>query len=432
MLSREENELLTRTSAGTPMGELFRRFWIPAMLPSELPHADSDPVRLRLLGEDLVAFRDTNGKIGVIQNHCPHRGASLFFGRNEEAGLRCVYHGWKFDAEGNCVDMPNEPAESDFKAKVKANAYAAADWGGLIWVYMGPRDRQPPLPEYPWCLLPTAAETPAAKWIQASNYTQGLEGNLDTSHINFLHRAFDRPINTRLSNTAPMRLIVLQTPFGFVYGAKRAALEDGRFHWRLTTFALPTFTAIPGPRLGGCFFVIPRDDETSWWFMIRPKLDDAPQTPLDLASRDPYGMLLYGRPFSADLSLEPNSWRLARNGSNDYLIDRQMQRNVNYTGLPTNRVQDAAVTESMGAIYDRTQERLGAADTAIIQMRRLLMQLATDLQNGKEPDLPRHADWFRQAPLEVVTEEEDLPRLWESHHQDFLATYKTGAAPAKP
>jgi phthalate 4,5-dioxygenase len=423
MLTTAENELLTRTNPGTPMGELFRRFWLPAMLPSELPGPDSDPVRLRLLGEDLIAFRDTNGRVGVLANNCPHRGASLFFGRNEEAGLRCVYHGWKFDADGNCVDMPNEPAESDFRTKVKAAAYPAADWGGLIWVYMGPKQRQPDLPEYPWCLLPTANETPIVKWIQDSNYTQGLEGNLDTSHINFLHRAFDRPINTRLSNTAPLRLIVLQTPFGFVYGAKRQALEDGRYHWRLTTFAYPTFTAIPGPRLGGCFFVIPRDDESSWWFMIRPRVDDTPVPPPDLSSRDPYGLLLYGRQFDPSLSHAPDSWRLARNASNDYLIDRDLQRKVNYTGLPTNRVQDAAVTESMGTIYDRTQEHLGAADSAIIQMRRHLMHMAEQLEHGREPELPQHADWFRQAPLELVTAEEDLQQLWETHHRDFLASY---------
>ena len=433
MLSPAENELLTRTDAGTPMGELFRRFWQPAMLPSELPRADSDPVRLRLLGENLIAFRDTNGRIGVLANNCPHRGASLFFGRNEEAGLRCVYHGWKFDADGHCIDMPNlrsaslreagEPAESDFKSKVHATAYPAAEWGGLIWVYMGPADRQPTLPEYPWCLVSGADETPIAKWMQSSNYTQGLEGNLDTSHINFLHRSFDRPINTRLSNSAPLKLVVLQTPFGFVYGAKRQALEDGRYHWRLTTYAYPTFTAIPGPKLGGCFFVVPRDDETSWWFMIRPRVDQSPVPPRDLSSRDPYGVLLYGRPFDPNLTLEPDSWRLARNGDNDYLIDRQMQRTVNYTGLPTNRVQDAAVTESMGAIYDRGQEHLGAADTAIIQMRRHLMRLAEALANGEEPDLAGHPEWFRQAPLEVVSLEEDLPTLWERHHAAFLSEF---------
>jgi phthalate 4,5-dioxygenase oxygenase subunit len=432
MLSPAENALLTQTNRGTPMGELFRRFWLPAMLPSELPRTDSDPVRLRLLGEDLIAFRDTNGAIGVIQNNCPHRGASLFFGRNEEAGLRCVYHGWKFSVDGTCVDMPNEPAESDFKQKVQAVAYPAREWGGLIWVYMGPKHRQPDLPEYPWCLVPNASHTPIAKWMQASNYSQGLEGNLDTSHINFLHRAFDRPINTRLSNSSPMKLVVLQTAFGFVYGAKRQALEDGRFHWRLTTFAYPTFTAIPGPKLGGCFFVIPRDDETSWWFMIRPLVNARSDVPVaDLSNRDPYRLLQYGRQTpDSTLDHEPGSWRLARNGDNDYLIDRDMQRRVNYTGLPTNRVQDAAVTESMGHIYDRTQEHLGAADSAIIQMRRHLMRLAEALQRGDEPDLAAHPEWFRQAPLEVVSPEEDMPALWERHHAAFVSEFASVHAQA--
>src|ERR1700681_3784696 len=165
MLTKQDNELVTRVGPGTPMGNLMRQYWVPAMLSSELPVTDCDPVRVLLLGEQLIAFRDSNGKVGVLANNCPHRGASLFFGRNEEAGLRCVYHGWKFDAQGNCVDMPNEPPESDFKNKVKATAYAAADWGGLIWVYMGPPERQPELPHYPWCLLPSAEQTPIAKWI---------------------------------------------------------------------------------------------------------------------------------------------------------------------------------------------------------------------------------------------------------------------------
>src|SRR2546421_9047523 len=145
MLSKEDNELLCRVGAGTPMGELIRHYWVPAMLSSELPSADSDPVRVLLLGEQLIGFRDTNGKVGLIQNHCPHRGASLFFGRNEEAGLRCVYHGWKFDVEGHCIDMPNEPPESNFKNKVKAAAYPCVERNGCVWTYMGPQATPPPL-----------------------------------------------------------------------------------------------------------------------------------------------------------------------------------------------------------------------------------------------------------------------------------------------
>ncbi|MDE2901105.1 MAG: Rieske 2Fe-2S domain-containing protein, partial [Chloroflexota bacterium] len=138
MLSQHDNELITKTGPGTPMGEYLRRYWVPALLSRELPEPDCPPVRLKIMCEELVAFRDTNGDVGIVDNYCPHRRASLFFGRNEECGIRCVYHGWKFDINGDCVDMPSEPAESNFKDKVKIKAYPAEDWGGFIWVYMGP------------------------------------------------------------------------------------------------------------------------------------------------------------------------------------------------------------------------------------------------------------------------------------------------------
>src|ERR1700730_13790698 len=186
MLKREENELITRVGPGTPMGNTMRRYWMPVLLSSELPNPDSDPVRVRLLGEDLIAFRDSNAKIGLLANNCPHRGASLFFGRNEEAGMRCVYHGWKFDVEGNCVDMPNEPAESDFRTKVKATTYPSAEWGGFIWIYMGPADKQPPLPDLEGNMQPGAEEFVRATQLN-SNWLQILEGDIDTSHVAFLH-----------------------------------------------------------------------------------------------------------------------------------------------------------------------------------------------------------------------------------------------------
>src|SRR5712671_4555395 len=156
MLKKEDNELITRVGPGTPMGNLMREYWVPALLSSELPTPDSDPVRILLLGEKLIAFRDSNGKVGLLANHCPHRGASLFFGRNEEAGLRCVYHGWKFSVDGQCIDMPNEPAESDFRTRVKAAAYPTRERGGIIWIYMGPRTGAdlPPLPDLEGNMLP--------------------------------------------------------------------------------------------------------------------------------------------------------------------------------------------------------------------------------------------------------------------------------------
>src|SRR5262252_3920556 len=197
MLTREENDALCRIGPGTLMGNLMREYWVPALLSSELPSADSDPVRVLLLGEQLIAFRDTNGKVGLIQNNCPHRGASLFFGRNEEAGLRCVYHGWKFDVEGHCIDMPNEPAESDFKSKVKAVAYPTRERGGVVWAYLGPRTTPPPLPEIEGNMIeggtPTAVQH-ACNWLQVG------EGAIDTSHAGFLHfgslKAEDYPDRT--------------------------------------------------------------------------------------------------------------------------------------------------------------------------------------------------------------------------------------------
>src|SRR5438105_1834576 len=185
MLTAAENELLCRVGPGTPMGELIRQYWLPFLPSADLGEADGRPQRIRLLCEDLIAFRDSDGRAGLLANNCPHRGASLFFGRNEEAGLRCVYHGWKFDVAGHCIDMPNEPAESDFKHKVKATAYPARDYAGLTWIYMGPPDKQPPLPRYQWCARPDADQTIANKWMQDSNYAQALEGNIDSSHVGF-------------------------------------------------------------------------------------------------------------------------------------------------------------------------------------------------------------------------------------------------------
>src|SRR5690348_12505921 len=192
MLSKEQNELLCRVGPGTPMGELMRQYWIPALLASEVAQPDSDPLRVRLLGEDLIAFRDTRGKVGLIQNNCPHRGASLFFGRNEESGLRCVYHGWKFARDGTCVDMPNEPAESDFKSKVRATAYPTCERGGVIWAYMGPRSEPPPLPDLEWMAVP-AENRVMSKTLRACNWVQALEGDIDTAHLYFLHSRLENP-----------------------------------------------------------------------------------------------------------------------------------------------------------------------------------------------------------------------------------------------
>jgi nitrite reductase/ring-hydroxylating ferredoxin subunit len=427
MLTQEENDLLCRTNAGTPMGELFRRFWLPALIPSELPQPDCDPIRFRILGEDLIAFRHTSGKVGFLQNNCPHRGASLFFGRNEENGLRCVYHGWKFDVTGQCVDMPNEPAESNFKSKVKARAYPASEYGGLIWIYMGPPEKQPELPRYQWCTQPDADQSTARKWMQDSNYAQALEGNIDSAHVGILHKTFNNETFDRgtLQN-AQQLTVAKETEFGFVYGARRV-MPDNQFYWRVTTYAMPTFTQIASEsRAGGGIFVIPMDDERHWWITVQP-----PLPPDDARNFRNSGMagLLSGTSIAdpATLGLIPGTWRHVRNADNDYLIDRQMQKTFNYTGLPGNRPQDQAVTESMGAIYDRTRERLGTSDTAIILMRRYLIRMARQVAQGIDPHMVAHPERFRTIPMARTVPEGDFNRLWDEHE----AQYKAELAPAR-
>ena len=417
MLTVEETELLTHTGPGTPMGNLFRRFWMPVLLPTELPEPDCTPVRVRILGEDLIAFRDSHGAVGLLSQNCPHRGASLFFGRNEECGLRCVYHGWKFDVNGNCVDMPNEPAESNFTHKVQATAYPAAEWGGLVWVYMGPKDKQPPLPQYAWCMHPRASETQVRKWLQDSNYSQGTEGDLDSAHVSFLHRDFSAARARRPISYGAPDLTVRETDFGFVYGARRPAPENQNY-WRVTTFILPLFVEIPGAsRDGAGHITLPMDDEHSWWFQFSP-----PPGPGEEPMLKP-GQLTPGDGDPAvvpHLGFLPNSWRRIRNRDNDYLLDREMQRTVNYTGLPGNRVQDQAMTESMGAIPNRTQEHLGTTDAAIIFWRRYLMRLARELEQGQAPAILSHPELFHALPIDEVTPESDFERLWQSRRGEFL------------
>jgi phthalate 4,5-dioxygenase oxygenase subunit len=401
MLSQADNELLTRTGPGTLMGSLFRRFWLPALQLWELPEPDCPPVRFRILGEDLVAFRDSEGRVAFLRENCPHRGASLFFGRNEESGLRCVYHGWKFDVTGACVDMPSEPAESNFKTKVRATAYPGAEHGGLIWIYMGPPEKQPPLPHYHWCIQPKSETLRVYKWMQESNWVQGLEGNIDTAHIGFLHRTLDQMGAQRIpGNFNAPRLQLIETEFGFAYGGRRDRPE-GDYYWRVTPFVLPTFTSIPNPVWGGGgLFVIPRDDTTSWWFTI--------SEPMPAYATTPY------------VELIPGTWRQTRNKDNDYMIDREMQRSYNFSGMVTNRVQDAAVTESMGPIYDRSREHLGTSDMAIIFMRRYLLRLARQLQDGIEPRVLSDPDLFLVRPVHIYTQEPDLRPIWERDHAEHL------------
>ncbi len=413
MLKPEDNELLCRVGPGTPMGELFRRFWIPALIPSQLPEPDCDPVKLRLLGEDLVAFRDTEGRIGILDEYCPHRRAPLSFGRNEECGLRCVYHGWKFDVAGNCVDMPNERPETDFKHKVRIKSYSAAEWGGYIWVYMGPADRKPPLPEFEWATLPPEHRW-QRKWHYSANYMQGLEGELDTCHTSFLHRIADRStLSPGLAESTVNwaadgmpRLDVRNTDYGYYYGSQRD-LGDGRYNWRLTQWVLPSNSIIPHAKFPiSSRAYIPIDDENTFVFGTSFN----PEAPMTQADRDYLETGMGAAP-----KLIPGTFTPVVNSSNDYMRDRAAQRQGDSTGIPGVNNQDRAIVEAMGPIADRSKEHLGTSDVAVIAARHRLIRMAKDLANGQEPELPHHASAFGVRAIDVTTGDEALDGVVDAY-----------------
>jgi phenylpropionate dioxygenase-like ring-hydroxylating dioxygenase large terminal subunit len=435
------------------MGDLMRRYWLPALMSSELPAPDCPPARLRLLGENLIGFRTTSGQVGLVQNACPHRGASMFFGRNEEEGLRCVYHGWKFDVTGACVDMPSEPAESNFKNKVRIGAYRCTERNGVIWAYLGNAETPPPLPDIEPNMLPEG-EFQVQKVFRECNWVQGLEGDIDTSHLAYLHLGAVRPEDATprsfdyytVADRAP-RYHVIDTEFGTSYGAYRPA-EPDTYYWRVAHFLFPCYTMIPTGVLGVQVLVrawVPVDDEHMMFWSI-----SAPRTRSIGQGGNPgsaSGMTRGGRPaaaagaYAGGMEFLPDSsdwlgkFRLAQNSANDYRINRQAQSSgESYTGIAGIHQQDQAITESMGAITDRTIEHLGTSDSMVIRTRRRLINAARDLrERGIEPPgvsnpevyryrsggviLPRSADWLdatkdlRKAFVEHKPEETVAPAL---------------------
>ena len=385
MLRAEQNELLTRTGPGSVMGDLIRRYWIPALLTEELPEPDCPPVRVKLLSERLIAFRDSDGKLGLIDEFCAHRGVSLWFGRNEECGLRCAYHGWKYDVSGQCVDIPSEPEESGFRQKIRLRSYPLAERGGVLWAYMGPPESKPPLPEYEFATVPQE-QTFISKRFQECNYLQAMEGGIDSSHVSFLHRgALNKdPLfkgakgnQYNLDDFQP-KFEVVESAGGLLIGARRKA-EDGNFYWRITQWLMPFFTAIP-PRgdhpMHGHFWV-PIDDETCWaWSYDYHPVRALSASELQ-AMKDGHGV---------HVKYIPGTYRPLQNKDNDYLIDRQAQKEGrSFSGVDGFSMQDASVQESMGPIQDRTRENLVTTDNGIIMARHLLMRAAKALQKGIEP-----------------------------------------------
>ncbi|MBV9324054.1 MAG: Rieske 2Fe-2S domain-containing protein [Chloroflexi bacterium] len=425
MLSRELNERIVRVGAGTPMGAVLRAYWLPALLSDEI-QCDGAPLRVRLLGEDLVAFRDSSGQVGLIQSHCPHRGASLFFGRNEGAGLRCVYHGWKFDAHGTCLEMPNEPPNSAFQARVQAAAYPTSERNGVVWAYLGPRSEIPELPDLEWNLVP-AAQRYVTKRVQQCNWVQAVEGGIDPSHSGFLHAALHvdpsalRPRDRYRLDKRP-RFALLETAYGLRIGARRPA-DAQRVYWSVTHFMMPFYNVFntsggePEPSVGG-FAWVPMDDTTTlaWCFTWNPRRqlrdDEQGDHP-----RVRTGVHLTPSARLPTTSAPGGAWRPVANRSNDYLLDRDLQRTRRFFGVPGISPQDAAVQESMGPIADRTDEHLGSSDSALIQVRRLWLNAVDERARGGIPLGIASPHGYRVRATEfVIDAEED----WTSAAADWV------------
>jgi phthalate 4,5-dioxygenase oxygenase subunit len=385
MLRHEQNELLTRTGPATPMGAMFRRYWVPALLAEELTENDGPPVRVKLLSERLIAFRDTAGRLGLIDEFCAHRGVSLWFGRNEEHGLRCPYHGWKYDVTGQCLDVPSEPATNGFCQRIKLTSYPLVRRGDVLWTYMGPPEHQPPLPEFEFAMVPPSHSF-TSKRLQYCNWLQAMEGGIDSSHVSWLHRDALRsdPLmqgargNQYNMGDAQPAFEVVDHPAGLFIGARRNA-EDGAYYWRITPWCMPSFTMI-APRGGHSVhghFWIPIDDENCWAWSF----DYHPTRELTAAERQ---AMRDGK--GIHVQYVPGTYIPRANRDNDYLMDRAAQSaGQTFSGVMGIAMQDASLQESMGPIADRTREHLTSTDNGIIMARNRLIRAAKALTEKGEP-----------------------------------------------
>lgn len=406
MLRKEVNDLLTQTDAGTPMGELFRQYWIPALLSSELPENDCPPVRVKLLGEEMIAFLDTEGRYGLVEEYCPHRRVSLWYGRNEECGLRCPYHGWKFDVDGNCVEIPSEPEDSEFRKSVSLQAHSLIKVGDVLWAHMGDPENRPPEPKWEFITV-KPEQTVTTKRLQECNWLQALEGGIDSSHVSFLHsNELERdPLfkgakanKYNLNDTKPV-FDVTPSEGGLHIGVRRN-VEEGKYYWRVTQWIMPCFTMIPPradhPQHG--HFWVPIDDENCWTWSY----DYHPERDLTIAERQ---ACLDGRGVHSENI--PGTFRPVQNKDNDYLMDRDAQKSgATYSGIAGFAMQDGSLQESMGPIIDRTRENLVATDYGIVMTRNRLRKAANDLREKGIMPPGRDSEQHKIRSIAVILDPE--------------------------
>ena len=399
MTTTRENEILTRVGPGTPMGTVMREYWLPIATSDEIK-TESDPVRIMALGEALIAFRDTQGRLGVLDHRCAHRCASLFFGLNKDNGIRCVYHGWKFDVTGQCIDMPNVPPHQDSKQRVKVKSYPVTERYGLIWIYMGERAVAPPFPDFE--LNDLQPDEINVRLIQQEyNWLQGLENDLDTSHFGFLHLGGIDAEEIEPGSTMYYLAIdrnpqfhIEETPLGLMYGAYRPADEaNTNTHWRLAQLVMPFWVIPPAAMLADQIMMkgyIPMDDTHTMVYTIQRKIA---VTPARMKSGGPIPGI--GMKIGEGNEYQPNTadwfgrWRLVNVAENDYLIDRDAQRHGKvFSGINGLNVQDNAVGGMLGTLSDRTLEHLVPSDAMIVRGRRKLLALVEGFAADKTMRLP--------------------------------------------
>lgn len=430
MLSPADNELVTRTGPGTPMGDLMRRYWLPALLERELPGPDCAPVRVQLLGERLMAFRDTSGRVGLLDEFCPHRLASLWLGRNEENGLRCIYHGWKFDVDGRCLEQMNEP--QPFCEKIQVKHYPTVEQGGVIWTYMGPLDKQPPPPRFEWTMAPQTHRH-VSKVIEEANWLQGLEGGIDTSHAPILHRKMlasskhpGIPMSAAFVRGKPPTLEVDVTDYGYRYVGVREL--DDRTYVRGYHFVMPFTQIRPQQFQGGAgradiylpeihgHYWVPMDDHTTMVWNWAYSFGDEP------LSED--ARVEFGNGNGAD-HVDQTTFRSKRNKRNDWLIDREVQKYETFTGIEGINTQDRAVQESMDPIVPRWNEHLGPADRAVIVARQLLLQAIKTVQEGGDPPGANDSYYGIRAIEEIIPNDRPwreslLPQMYPTEKRELV------------